>query len=295
MERTILSSRNDLKVKHMSELETASVNAGYRQLEEELSNGIPQPSTPRKLPIDTLEIVPSVFQPRVIGNRVASLRHRRSLMNKCMVESGNVLDSILIWWSGRRWLVIDGHHRLDTYLDLRAKGKGPKSIPVVVFKGALEEAHIESIQRNVKDKLPIDQGDKYTKAWHLVLLYPHYSCRKVASICKIGKSTVGEMFKKRRELISEHGDKWLEVVEGRTWAMVNRLSQEPQEFDEERLEKEQQKFAMYIHKGYPNGIGGDVVAGGLEINSERLAQHTYRELRGSYKDLEECEADNAEF
>lgn len=179
----------------MSELETASIFDGLRQLEEELSNARPHPKTPRKLTLDDLEVIPSVFQPRVVGDRLASYRHIESLMNSIMTETGNTLDPVTVWWSGHRWLVIDGHHRLDAHIELRTKGKGPKSIPVAVFKGTLHQAHDEAIMRNSKDKLSMSRDDKYTKAWQVVMMHPERSCRQIASLCKVGKTTVALMAK----------------------------------------------------------------------------------------------------
>lgn len=234
----------------MSELETASIFDGLRQLEEELSNARPHPKTPRKLTLDDLEVIPSVFQPRVVGDRLASYRHIESLMNSIMNETGNTLDPVTVWWSGHRWLVIDGHHRLDAHIELRTKGKGPKSIPVAVFKGTLHQAHDEAIMRNSKDKLSMRRDDKYTKAWQVVMMHPERSCRQIASLCKVGKTTVALMAKKYREYIAEYGDEWKQHIGHLTWKQACLNSKSSGEWGEDHEDREAEEIALYIRKKY---------------------------------------------
>ena len=50
---------------------------------------------------------------------------------------------------GEHYYVIDGHHRVDAY----HSAKWSRPIPVEVFHGTVDEARIEALVRNSKDKL----------------------------------------------------------------------------------------------------------------------------------------------
>lgn len=236
--------------------ETASFWSGYRQLEEELATGTvqppkPLPAFPKKIPIDQLEVVTSVFQPRAVGDELASERHIAGLMEAIMHETGNVLDPVTVWWSGKRWLILDGHHRLQAHNKLRAKGKGAGVIPVTIFKGTLQDAHLESIRLNAKDKLAMGKEDKLTKAWHIVMLNSSLSVREIATVCKVGKSSVGRMNNKRVELIEKHEGEWLDIVDGLAWREVVNLSIE-REIDDEWEERQAIEWAKRLNKTFGN-------------------------------------------
>ena len=54
-----------------------------------------------------------MFQPRTFkGFAGASETHIEGLMFAIRHAPDHLIDPIDIWWSGKRWLVIDGHHRL---------------------------------------------------------------------------------------------------------------------------------------------------------------------------------------
>lgn len=223
----------------MSNQETASTLTGYRQLEEERNTGTVQPpiplaASPSKLRLDHIEEMPSVFQPRIVGDELATERHIEALMNAKMNESGNELDPVLIWWSGKRWLILDGHHRLQAYKRLKAKGKGKgaSTIPVKAFKGSLREAQDESNRLNRKDKLPVSTEDKANSAWRYVFLGDTRSCRVLASITGASKSNISTMFKKRGELIEKYGHDWQEQVDDMTWLQVKTLDRESESYEE---------------------------------------------------------------
>lgn len=238
----------------MSNQETASFWEGYRQLEEELASGTVQPrkpftASPTRIPLEQLEVMLSVFQPRVVGDTYATESHIGALMTAMMNETGNVLDPVLIWWSGKRWLILDGHHRLEAYKRLREQGKGAKVIPVTAFKGTLHQAHLKTIELNAKDRLSMDSDDKMTKAWHLVMLDKDMSVRQISSICKVGKSSISRMNTERNKLIEEYRDEWRQQVDGLTWKQV--MSRDTvRDFNEEAQDRMKAEWSYRFRKTF---------------------------------------------
>lgn len=240
----------------MYELGKISIQAGYLQLQNELATGTLEPllrmnSNLVNLPINDLDVMVSVFQARAVGDDLASERHVAILMDAIMNEANQVLDPITCWWSGQRWLVLDGHHRLEAHQKLRAVDKGPTKIPVRVFRGTLDEAHDESIRLNSKDSLNMSRDDKATKAWHMVMLGKVKTIRQVAGLCKVSKSTVGRMIIKREELIADFGAHWLEEVDGLTWKDVINIGVQ-RDYDEEWEDRQVLAWVRGLQKTFGN-------------------------------------------
>jgi hypothetical protein len=276
----------------MSEtIETATFWTGYQQLETELATGTPHPpspspASPKLLPVGRIEMMPSVFQPRVVGDELATDRHLASLMDAIMQEVGNVLDPVVVWWSGKRWLIIDGHHRLQAHTKLLSKKKGARTIPVNVFRGTLSQAHDESIRLNAKDKLAMAKEDKATKAWHIVVLNQEASIRKIASLCKVGKSSVGRMTKKRNDLIAMYDDEWLSMVDGMTWTEVLNFGVE-RDIDEEWEDRQVLEWAKRLNKTFGSKPQNqpELFARALERYSPHLLDGLAEYLRDDFRGI----------
>lgn len=92
----------------MSSTRTSAV----ARLTAEHDNGTTAPKVSRKaIPLGELTTEEAVFQMRVEG---LEERWVVSLINK-INEGDGKLDPLLVWWSGERWVVMDGHHRLAAY------------------------------------------------------------------------------------------------------------------------------------------------------------------------------------
>lgn len=258
--------------------ETASFQAGYRQLEEELATGTPFPSKPlphrpTRYPVNRLEFMTSVFQARAIGDEIASGRHIEALMEAIMHEKHHELDPVVIWWSGKRWLVLDGHHRVEAHNRLQAQGKGTGVIPVLTFRGSLHDAHCESVRLNKKDKLPMSKEDKTNKAWHFVTISGGMTVREIGDICGISKSSVGRMKAKREELVQQHGDHWLDEVDRLTWKEVLSIGVE-RDHHEDFIDRRALDGANRLRKTFGNKLCGqpELVFRMIEIYSPQLAK-----------------------
>lgn len=243
----------------MSEFETVSFESGYRQLEELLANGTASPLSSRKtLPLNKIEVMPSVFQPRSIEDMSASEGHIRTLMGADMIARGNALDPLTVWWSGKSWLVIDGHHRLEVYRRLQAKGKGISDIPVRFFQGSLKQAVVESTHANAKDKLPMTKDDKATRAWQLVVIAPEFSKREISKVCIVATSTIGRMRARLEELKELFPETWSEEIEGLSWKEVINLNKPRGDFDDEWVERQALEWARRLTKTFGNKPSGQV-------------------------------------
>lgn len=277
----------------MSNQETASTLSGYRQLEEERNTGTVQPprlstASPKKLRLDQIDEMPSVFQPRVVGDGLATERHIETLMNAAMNETGHELDAVHVWWSGKRWLLLDGHHRVEAYKRLQAKGKKISLIPVQAIKGTLRDAQDVANGLNRKDKLPVSTEDKANSAWRYVFLGDSRSYRVLASITGASKSNIATMFNRRAELIEKYGDNWQEQVDGMTWLEVKTLDRETESY-EDWEDKRVNDIARKLFRAFGPSLYNqpELLAKGIE----RLSPHLYKGLVEWLTPIDEDDSD----
>jgi hypothetical protein len=156
----------------MSKLEAAYSLTTHVELEKESINGNKPPALrAKRLTLSTLTLVPAVFQFRLLEDKYTqgeSKRQVETLMNNAMNEPNRNLDPIPVWWSGGRWVLIDGHHRYEAYRQLNKIGKRNSEFPVEVFKGTLEEARRHAAYLNRKTKLAMTGADRTNASWQQV-------------------------------------------------------------------------------------------------------------------------------
>jgi hypothetical protein len=149
-----------------------------------------------------------LFQPRRPGwgTRKLETRHVNHLATR--IERKGELDPVLVVklktanpytgaLDGHEWVVVDGHHRIAAYL----KKKWTAPIRCEWFGGSVREAADESLRRNEKTHLDVDQGDKAEEAWKRTLL-GWGSKREVVSLTGCGEGTVAKM----RRVVKWHHD-----------------------------------------------------------------------------------------
>lgn len=116
----------------------------------------------KRVPIRELVVAERAFQWRGEHSDLhAEEQHMRELMRA--LELSRNLQPIIVTRLGKKLYVVDGHHRLAAYAALRKS-----EVPVVYFKGPLEEAFLKSLDANVRDKLPMTRKDKTEAAFRLV-------------------------------------------------------------------------------------------------------------------------------
>ncbi|TFH87937.1 hypothetical protein EQG41_03190 [Billgrantia azerbaijanica] len=269
----------------MSYNETFSFEDGLQHVQAELASGTPAPEEdPKELTLDAIRMRHSVFQPREFDDVAKSEDHIRTLSDAIKAEPNNRLDPIRIWWSGRHWIVLDGHHRVLAYK--RTKEKGFKQyqqdgslssqwqVPVSVLRGTLQDALFESTRLNAKDQLPMSKDDKLNRAWKLTILYPEMSKATVAGTCKIGSRTVARMRSQLKKIHDEETEDGLSAALGMTWKEAQMYGKETQNHDDAWQEGLARDWSRRIAKTFGSKLATqpDIAARAIELYSEKLAE-----------------------
>lgn len=164
----------------------------------------PEPG-PLELPLSVLTLEPTVFQIRGFdGNGADSTAHVKNLAEA--ISDGMSLEPLKVWWSGLRWLVIDGHHRLSAYYDAYPHKTQHKEVmvPVSVFRGSLLAAYGQGGAENTKDKLPAQKDDKANLAWRLTCLDEGNEAYSIPEVCRLSGAkarTISNMRRVKGEML----------------------------------------------------------------------------------------------
>ena len=98
------------------------------------------------------------------------------------------LDPPVVIKIGGEWVCVDGHHRIEAY----AKAGWRQPINCVWFGGTVQEAVIELMRLNSKDRLNVPQRDRLEMAWKLELLGKH-SKAEIVKLCGVAEGSVAKM------------------------------------------------------------------------------------------------------
>lgn len=172
----------------------------------DLAAGTIQPTqeeaaTITKLPLKRITTRPSVFQPRAPlaeDNAQEREEHIEGLVQA--LTEGESLPPILIWKLKEEWVVLDGHHRLAAYQQVK---QSSDRIPVRVFSGSFNQAVAQSIRSNRSDKLRMSRHEKENAAWKVVTEDTRFSLRQIGSIAGVSRSTVHRMTRLWKQLKEE--------------------------------------------------------------------------------------------
>ena len=183
----------------------------YIALQQEGKDGKVMLDKPTSLPLRSLKFASNVFQPRSFdGDTADSDAHIRTLMDAIRHAPDHQLDPVVVWWSGKDWYVIDGHHRVAAYKNLGRDPKKPlhvASVAVQVFSGSLADAIEETAKLNSRNKLPMSKEDKTERAWRVVVLDDgSKSKQRIASSCGVSTTLVATMRVKLKELREAAGE-----------------------------------------------------------------------------------------
>jgi len=219
----------------IEEQKTISFEDGLAMLEEEQQLNLDPPKVePKTLPLSKIKLAHSIFQPRQFnnGSLAYSEDHIRYLESAIWDEASHTLDPIHVWWSGTCYRLIDGHHRMQAYIRVNKTGRlHEPMVPVLVFKGDLTQALAESIRLNSKDKLPMDKSDKYNRAWKLTVINKH-SKSSIASICKVGTSTISRMRNIYNDMKDKNPDEHFGNAINQSWEDAQKFGKKDREFDD---------------------------------------------------------------
>lgn len=275
----------------MSYKKTVSFEQGLAMLEaEEKLKLKPSQENPKVIPLKFIRTAHSVFQPRQFedDSMASSEEHVRGLLEAIHNEANHTLDAIAVWWSGRAWYVIDGHHRVLAYSRYEAQGKPPVKVPVVVFKGTLYEAIAESVRLNSKDKLPMSKSDKSNRAWKLVVL-EKTSKNMIAKICGVGTSTVGRMRNVLAQYKNDLSTNYKSMILMMTWEEALKKSLGERVIDDSWEQRQAKEWAKRLGKtfGKKPSTQPYIFALALEIYSEPLKKGLIEEWKYDLENTEE--------
>lgn len=261
-----------------------TLGEGWDKLMRQRENGKPQPPVhPEALRLNTIKMWPGVFQHR--GRRdAAGERHVDTLAKAARSTKRGTLEPVTVWWDGKAWACIDGHHRLDAYRS--AAGGAERLIPVKVFNGELSAAMTQAASANTRDKLAMPGHTKTNTAWRLVAI-DQLSKAEIMSATGVADGTVANMrrvlakLKVRAGLTSDDFEAPTPAdPRNLTWAEAKAQAEDrpgPERDQEEANEKRAQAMALDIRKaiGKEGGRYPQIMARALDIYDTRLMAAMY--------------------
>lgn len=243
-------------------------------IEETQANKRPPQDDPETIHLEQIRMAHSVFQPRQFleGSVGHSEEHIQKLVEAIFNEPSHTLDPITVWWSGERWRVIDGAHRLIAYRRVKSKGKLKNTmVPVKVFIGNLYQAIEESVKLNSKDKLQMTKSDKANSAWRMTVLAKH-SKKQIHVICKVGISTVSRMRNVLVKFKEKFDEKYFDEALSRSWEDAQRFDRGEVTIDESWEDKLALNWSRRLARefGKKAAIQPTIFAKAIEIYSSKL-------------------------
>lgn len=268
------------------------------------------PTKPRMLEVKAIGFADRVMQPRMTDQNVlASKQQVETLMEAIRNAEGHLIEAVVIWWSGKRWICIDGHHRLIAYQHLAKAEKKPlvvEKVRVEVFEGDLNAAIARAVELNSRAKLPMLRHERIERAWKLVAMAdPALSIKQTSIITGVSIAQVKIMRAKREDMQAainrdeeahaddplQVGPKWpLEM----TWKEALAIGKPHQVVDEDWLEKLARGHALRIFKACGSKLASNpsVAAMALEYYSAALPPALVEEWRDLDEDSDiddDCE------
>lgn len=234
-----------------------------QELLKEMKAGKPRPEAlPESISLEYLKEMPELFQHRRPPEH-ASQAHVRELMKA--PKQGVPLRPIRVFWSGKKWVCIDGHHRLRAYR--RAGWNRP--VPVQAFMGTLDEAIGLAASENSKDSLAMVSSEKTNAAWRLVCTTELSNLRIVGATGTSERTitTMRGILKRLREMFPG------EEPSGWSWMQARaKASGEEGDRAEFDLNEEAQQLANRLLKTFDKRLGDnlELLAEALEIYDKRL-------------------------
>lgn len=197
---------------------------------QEAENGTdPKPKTPRELNLGVIEMVPEVFQVRHelvsmtrFGQQVGELFKR--------IRQGKKLDPMTVWWSGKRWIVIEGHHRLTAYREHARETNTPQGqykVAVAVFKGTPKGAEKKAGDDNTKARNQMTSAEIQEWTWRLLVTGTETSPTALVELTSVSRQQVYRMADAIKTL--KKGDMAVEeMMELGWWRCRTRSQEEPE-------------------------------------------------------------------
>ena len=138
---------------------------------------------------NSIVLAEKVFQWRLLDTDVVDREEHILDMANAIADSGKPLPELLVLQVGGKFYVIDGHHRLAAYDTAKWAG----AIPAMAFGGTFDQAHLEALRLNSRNKLPMTKDDKQQAAWRLVNLQNGASKEQISEWTTVSTSNISNM------------------------------------------------------------------------------------------------------
>lgn len=272
----------------MEQIENAqqddTLEAAKIKLLQRLKQGKSAPAKVSKLRLKDIQRLPSVFQHRS-NNLAASESHVRELI-KCLSRNPEQpFSPLVVYWVGDGWCTIDGHHRLEAYLEMQFK----QPIPVTVFTGTLEDAMTLAASSNTKDKLSMTRIEKSNAAWRLVIGTAKSKSAIAKATC-VSERSVAYMRAVKASLSVQHPEM---ALSGLSWIDAMKLEKgnsiDAHKGSSDWVEKEADELAARLTKllGRRLSLNYEVTIRALEKYDDRICEA----ISDWYRDPEDDEGE----
>ncbi len=161
------------------------------------SSGKPHPPIPTHITMSAIKVREEVFQHRNIPAFMSD-SHIRDLATTAKDRD---LAAILVWWDGKKWTLIDGHHRMKAYA---FANKRSHAVPVEVFQGTPHEAVAKALESNSQPKLQMTPSEKTHAAWRLVVMAVNLSKAELSRASLVSESIIASMRAVKRTLLTKY-------------------------------------------------------------------------------------------
>jgi len=194
-----------------------------------------------------IDTEPTVFQPR-------------GYLDKADTDHGHVSDiaqgigdplyddPLDVWWTGKRYILLDGHHRLAAYAQRQETTGATQKVPVRVHPHmTFEDAEALSARLNTRNKLSMSREDKDAVAWRMVC-FGNGSKAVQHRASSLSKGTIGNM-RAVFSRLSDAGHRGEGLYE-MGWAKARRLDRGDTDFDytDDELERRAEEIALAFSK-----------------------------------------------
>lgn len=263
-------------------------NTAFEDLEWQVSNGKAAPTVePEVLKVSAIKLLPEVFQHRRPATH-SSQNHIKGLADAA--KTRGALAPVTVWWNGKHWLCVDGHHRVAAYV---MAGMRLVEVPVEVFKGAPAEALARAAETNSMDKLPMTKAEKVNAGWRLVVMGGTLSKARQALAAGISERQVAAMRATKKYLLTR--DLTLESLAEMSWEVARKThaGEDVSDWSDGETERRAQEMALAIRKaiGATAENQPEVFARAVELYSTKLAKalESWFSENSLYDDEEEFE------
>ena len=226
----------------------------------------PNPSRPSQVPLGLLKLAEDVFQWRKFTSELSSEETHIKELVRILRTAIQPLDPILVKVIGDKFYIVDGHHRYYAY----KKVNWSSLIPVNYFEGTVEEARLEGLKCNIKNKLPMTKEDKFESAWTLVK-DGKLTKKEIEELTTVSVRTVGNMRKVLKEF---------PISVQHSWREAKSFQFDKEDYEHSTwLEETATKLAQTLAKTIGTNLTKrpDVLALALEKINSRLPEALVRE------------------